>query len=186
VEPGEIEAIEERAEEVLGRVPRWIWDGSSVPVPVDSIADSVFSLLVREVEEMSAAPGCPELEPGQSISGLLLAGRGEIWVDAAEARQWPGRRRFTICHELGHWVLHRRGQQSLFCRRGSIEEAERADTRPPLPITEEEANSFAAAMLMPAELVRRHYRETGGDFERLCELFGASGAAMGRRLHAVI
>ena len=53
-------------------------------------------------------------------------------------------------------------------------------------MTEEEANAFAAALLMPAELIRRHYEDTGGDFERLCELFGASGAAMGRRLHAVI
>jgi hypothetical protein len=182
----DVDAIEERAEAVLARVPSWLWDGETVPVPVDAIADSMFSLLVREVEDMSAAPGCPKLEPGQSISGLLLASRGEIWVNADEARQWPGRRRFTICHELGHWVLHRRGQQSLFCRHGSIEEAERADTRPPLPVTEEEANVFAAALLMPAPLIRRHYEETGRDFEALCELFGASGAAMGRRLHAVL
>ncbi len=185
MEQPEIEAIEERAEEVLGRVPSWIWGGTSLPVPVDSIADSAFSLLVREVEEMSNAPGCPELDPGQSISGLLLASRGEIWVNADEARQWPGRRRFTICHELGHWVLHRRGQQSLFCRRGSIEEAEHADTRPPVPVTEEEANVFAAALLMPARLIRREYRRQP-EFEHLCERFGASGAAMGRRLHAVI
>ena len=90
MEQPEIEAIEERAEAVLGRVPSWIWDGETLPVPVDSIADSVFSLLVREVEDMSDAPGCPELEPGQSISGLLLASRGEIWVNAEEAASGPG------------------------------------------------------------------------------------------------
>ncbi len=185
MDQADIEAIEARAEVVLSQVPDWIWDGETIPVPVGDIADSVFSLLVREVDDMSAAPGCPELEPGQSISGLLLPSRGEIWVNAGEARQWPGRRRFTICHELGHWVLHQRGQQSLFCRRTSIDEAP-ADTRPPLPVTEEEANAFAAALLMPAELVRRHYEECRGNFERLCERFGASGAAMGRRLHAVI
>jgi hypothetical protein len=39
---------------------------------------------------------------------------------------------------------------------------------------------------MPAELVRKHYVETGKDHGALCELFGASGAAMGRRLQAVI
>jgi hypothetical protein len=44
----------------------------------------------------------------------------------------------------------------------------------------------AAALLMPAALVRHHYEECGGDFERLCAVFGSSGAAMGRRLHAVI
>ena len=40
---------------------------------------------------------------------------------------------------------------------------------------------------MPARLVEHYYRETGGDFEQLCLVFKSqSGAAMGRRLHAVI
>jgi uncharacterized protein DUF955 len=185
VEKLDIEGIEQRAEGVLTQVPEWIWDGERLPVPVDDIADSVYSLLIREVEDMGAAPGSPELEEGQSISGLLLPSRGEIWVNADEARQWPSRKRFTICHELGHWVLHQKGQQSLFCRRTSVDEAP-ADTRPPLPVTEEEANAFAAAMLMPADLIRSQYEDCDGDFEALCKRFGASGAAMGRRLHAVI
>ncbi|MGH9025369.1 MAG: ImmA/IrrE family metallo-endopeptidase, partial [Acidimicrobiia bacterium] len=58
-------------------------------------------------------------------------------------------------------------------------------TRPPLPITEEEANTFAAALLMPARLIREHYPRLR-DHGDMCELFGASGAAMGRRLHAVL
>ena len=58
-------------------------------------------------------------------------------------------------------------------------------SRPPLPPHEEEANAFAAALLMPAALVRERY-EPGGNFWQLCQTFGASGAAMGRRLHAVI
>jgi len=197
------EAIEERAGQVLAEVPSYIWDGDSLPVPVEDIADSVFGLFVRDVEDMTAAPGCPPLEPGNSLSGLLLASTGEIWVNAEEARQWPPRRRFTIGHELGHWVLHRSGQQSLFCRRLTVdpdetrpgetrpaetrpEETRSADTRPPLPVTEEEANMFAAALLMPAELIRRHYTDCGGDFGEMCDRFDSSGAAMGRRLHQAV
>ena len=45
---------------------------------------------------------------------------------------------------------------------------------------------FAAAVLMPARLVQEQYISCNRDFFRLCEKFGASGAAMGRRLHAVI
>jgi uncharacterized protein DUF955 len=182
--------VEQRAEAVLVAVPPWIWDGESLPVPVEDIVDSEFGLLVRDVEEMTAAPGCPALAPGQSLSGLLLAGRGEIWVNAAEAREWPPRRRFTIGHELGHWVLHRTGQESLFCRSTSVEpdetSAKPANTRPPLPVTETEANIFAAALTMPAHLIQRHYEATHGDHAQLCEIFASSGAAMGRRLHAVI
>ena len=34
--------VEERAERVLTRVPGYIWDGETLPVPVEDIADSVF------------------------------------------------------------------------------------------------------------------------------------------------
>ena len=56
---------------------------------------------------------------------------------------------------------------------------------------ESEANEFAAALLMPADLVRRHYerlrlRDPGGCFQELCRIFGTSGAAMSRRLRAMV
>jgi len=190
VEPAEIERIEERAEGILARVDDYVWDGRRLPVPVEDIVEDEFSLLVRDVADLTEAPDCPPIEPGHSLSGLLLASRRQIWVNADEARQWPPRRRFTIAHELGHWVLHRSGQTSLFCRRGSVdpEESKQAE-RPPLPLIEEEANYFAAALLMPRRTLERIYRSTEGQpnrFEQLCEIFGASGAAMSRRLRQVI
>ena len=168
---------------VPGRIPGYIWDGESLPVPVEEIADSHAGLLVRDVEDLRRAPGVPELEPGQTLSGLMLPARGEIWVNAEEARQWPPRRRFTIAHELGHWLLHRDPERPVFCRSTSVDPAE---ARPPLPPAEEQANAFGAAVLMPAWLVRAQYVRLGRDFFALCDAFGASGAAMGRRLHAVI
>ncbi len=117
-----MDPVEERAARVLSAVPEWLWDGETLPVPVEDIADSVYGLLVRDVEDMGAAPGAPPLAPGQSLSGLLLAARGEIWVNAEEARTWPPRRRFTIGHELGHWVMHRDRQRTLFCRATTVDE----------------------------------------------------------------
>ncbi|MFM8527696.1 MAG: ImmA/IrrE family metallo-endopeptidase [bacterium] len=180
-DPAPVEDLEQRAAEVLAGVPDYVWDGKQPPVPIEEIADSCFGLLVREVENMSAAPGAPQVGPGQSISGLLLASRGEIWVNAAEAREWPPRKRFTIAHELGHWILHRTGQQALFCRHGSVEESD----RPELPPAEVEANAFAAALLMPADLVRAHHRACSGDLEQLCLIFDSSERAMKRRLASV-
>lgn len=183
-----MEGIDEQAEEFLKGVPEWIWDGEGLPIPVEEIADSCCGLYVREVDDMSAAPGCPPIGEGQTISGLLLPSVGEIWVNAAEAREWPTRRRFTIAHEIGHWVLHQRGQTSLFCRHGSVEApgGDEADKRPPLDPIEEEANYFAAGLLMPARLIRREYERPDHSFEALCSTFRSSGAAMGRRLHQVI
>ena len=178
-----VEEIERRAEAVLESVPSWVWDGRSLPVPIERIADSHFGLLVRDVEDLRQAPGVPELRGDRSLSGLLLAGDGEIWVNAAEARAWPPRRRFTIGHELGHWVLHCDAGGAVYCRTSSVSEDEEPDDGP--PPAEREANAFGAALLMPARLISEHYGRHR-DFHHLCRLFGASGAAMGRRLHRVI
>jgi IrrE N-terminal-like domain len=183
---------EKRADEQLARVPDWIWNGETVPVPVEDIADSCFGLHVREAEDLRTAPGAPELPADQGLSGLLLPARGEIWVNASEAREWPSRRRFTIGHELGHWCLHRT-DGALWCRSRTVDPPDEGELPPrrAYPPEESEANEFAAALLMPAHLVQRHYqrlreRDPQGCFQQLCRLFGASGAAMSRRLRRVI
>jgi hypothetical protein len=170
--------VEERAEQVLAKAPGYVWDGERLPVPVEDLVDSVFGLLVRDVEDMRGAPGAPALQPGQSLSGMLLPARGEIWVNAVEARHWPPRRRFTIGHELGHWVMHRTGQESLFCRRTSVDEAQVAPARD----IEEEASAFSAALLMPHWLFVREHARCGGDVPELCKMFGTSIVATERRI----
>jgi hypothetical protein len=173
--------VEERAEKVLAAAPGYVWDGERVPVPVEEIVDSVYGLLVRDVADLRGAPGAPALAPGQSLSGLLRPARGEIWVNAEEARRWPARRRFTIGHELGHWVMHRTGQQALFCRRTSVDE----QAATPVRDIEEEASAFAAALLMPQWLFVREHARCGGDLAALCERFGTSGVATERRIAAL-
>jgi hypothetical protein len=170
--------VEERAAQALAAAPGYVWDGERLPVPIEDIVDSVYGLLVRSVEDMGAAPGAPPLAEGQSLSGLLLPARGEIWVNADEARRWPPRRRFTIGHELGHWVMHRTGQQGLFCRRTSVDET----TLPPGRDIEEEASGFAAALLMPQWLFVREHARCGGDVAELGRAFGTSLAATERRV----
>ena len=123
--------IEQRAEEVLAGVPDWLWNGQTLPVPVDDIADSCFGLWVREVEDLRSAPGVPEIEETRGLSGLLLPSIGEIWVSAPEAREWPGRRRFTISHELGHWCLHRT-DGAVWCRKHAVDPPD-GDASDPAP-----------------------------------------------------
>jgi Zn-dependent peptidase ImmA (M78 family) len=130
---------------------------------------------------MSAAPGAPPLAAGQALSGLLLPARGEIWVNAEEARLWPPRRRFTIGHELGHWVMHRTGQDALFCRRTSVDER----AAPPARDIEEEASAFAAALLMPQWLFVREHAACGGDMAALGRAFGTTETATERRAAAL-
>ena len=68
-----------------------------LPVPVRAIAEDLLGLRVLEASDL------------QDISGALYPAEREIHVNAKEAET---RRRFTLAHELGHWVcqaLDRRG-----------------------------------------------------------------------------
>ena len=51
-----MEEIERRAERVLDRVPDYVWDGKTLPVPVEQIADSCFGLLVSDMQYLEMAP----------------------------------------------------------------------------------------------------------------------------------
>ncbi|MEW6581282.1 MAG: ImmA/IrrE family metallo-endopeptidase [Actinomycetota bacterium] len=106
-----------------------------VPVPVDAIAEDLLGLRVVERELL----GC---------SGMLVPWRREIRLDAAESRAAPGRRRFTLAHEIGHWICHcrRADPGEILCRAGDVDAP--GDPR------EREANVFAAELVMPEEAVR--------------------------------
>lgn len=189
--PARVRAVEAAAERELSRVPGWLWDSRVPPVPVEALADSHYGLLVRESPDLAAVAG---LEPGTGLSGLLLAARKEIWVNADEAVRAPGRRRFTIGHELGHWCLHRTPGGAVYCRHGEV--SEEAATESPAPAAggprvvpgpahppqELEANQFAAALLMPRALVVATHARLGGGEAALARAFGVSEIAMQRRL----
>ncbi len=82
--------IEKIAQSFLASVPRYIWDGVGLPVPIEEIADSYAGLLVRDVVDLTTAPGAPLLAGGQSLSGLLLPARGEIWVNRCRSSGMAG------------------------------------------------------------------------------------------------
>jgi Zn-dependent peptidase ImmA (M78 family) len=108
-----------------------------VPVPVDSIAADLLGLHVEEVEDL------------HGLSGVLLPHLRAIWLSAGEARESPGRRRFTLAHEIGHWVCHcatASAAPAVLCRAGQVG-AQAGD-----PV-EREANVFAAELLMPEAAV---------------------------------
>lgn len=81
----------------------------------------------------------------------------------------PKRKNFTIAHELGHYVLHSRlGQEQIIAQRNGNND-----------LAEREANSFAAAFLMPETEVRKSFNsETPGIIGNLAEKFNVSITAM--------
>jgi Zn-dependent peptidase ImmA (M78 family) len=128
-------------------------------VPVQAIAEDYLGLNVAESESLK-------------VSGILLPSEREVWLNATES---PERRRFTLAHEVGHWVcqvLEGRGSP-VMCRADEVGVGEgRA--------LEREANVFAAELLMPEELVRG---KSVGTAAGTAARFDVSEEAMAWRLY---
>lgn len=153
----------------------------SPPVDVDHLAEEVAGLDVQEHADLTTVPGAPALSDGQTLSGLLIPAQRRVWVNAIEAHRSSGRRRFTIAHELGHWVLHCGGQAvgAQYCRSEDV--GAHAAGRE----IERQANAFAAALLMPAAAVREAAAGHQLNVHVLADLFGVSAPAMRVRLTAL-
>ncbi|MDQ3672731.1 MAG: ImmA/IrrE family metallo-endopeptidase [Actinomycetota bacterium] len=141
--------------------------GDEIPVPIEAIAEDLLGLRVEQ-------------EWGMEYSGMLLPAERKIVLNAAEAPQdaSPLRRfRFTIAHEVGHWVCHVLGAgraSPVFCRAKDI--SQDADRN-----LEREANVFAAELLLPEPAVRGAWDELG-DVATCAARFDVSPTAMHWRL----
>ncbi|MEA1053618.1 ImmA/IrrE family metallo-endopeptidase, partial [Lamprobacter modestohalophilus] len=98
------------------------------------------------------------------------------WGIFYNANARPERQRFTIAHELGHFVLHRDLQRRFDCDQESVYSG--IDT---LKQIEREADDFASTLLMPAHRLRERIERQRIDVQLLSELareFGVSLEAM--------
>lgn len=109
--------------------------GPEIPVPVEAIAEDLLGLRIEHAD--------------MDCSGMLLPTERLIRLRAAEAPrdEYPLRRyRFTIAHELGHWICHAlegAKPKATYCRPVDISAAaERA--------MERQANVFAADCSCPS------------------------------------
>jgi Zn-dependent peptidase ImmA (M78 family) len=131
-----------------------------LPVPVEAIAEDLLGLHVEEAEALDC-------------SGLLVPAERRVVLNAGEP---PARRRFTLAHEVGHWVCQvRKGHDApMYCRAADI--APGADRT-----LEREANVFAAELLMPEPAVREEFARAASAVE-LAGWFEVSEEAMSWRL----
>ncbi len=85
------------------------------------------------------------------FDGVLVRGKnaqkGIIGIN--KAIQESSRKRFTIAHEIGHFVIPYHQHQETACVAGVIDRFGRGLTRPEL-----EANEFASELLLPSKIVQ--------------------------------
>lgn len=159
--------IEQKAERLLEEC-----NALRAPIPLESV--------IRHLDLVSQA------RPLGDASGVLVVenGRGLIGYNASHSTV---RQRFTIAHEIGHYVLHVKSkQQRLFVDKSVFKRDDDSSTGN--DAEEVEANKFAAALLMPAVLVRSEIAKQGLDLDdeddvaTLARRFNVSAAAMSFRL----
>lgn len=85
---------------------------------------------------------------GSSVSGVTMAVPGLLPIILLNNEQPSDRARFTLAHELGHLVMHRF----------------------PNPEMEKQANTFASALLMPADGIQTALMSGRIDLKRLAAL----------------
>lgn len=157
--------------------------GDLPPVPVERIASSLLDLLIEECDDVRSVPGAPS-DQGR-LSGMVVPETHTIWLDRAECARSRGRRRFTIAHECGHWVLHLVGpEHAVCCSPEDISEQPVDDSKGVLGLRrrEAEANAFARELLMPEPLVVEQARATGTNLVAMAQRFDVSVPAIRLRL----
>jgi Zn-dependent peptidase ImmA (M78 family) len=155
------------AREILDRF------GSKIPIKIDAIVKA-HDIEIFEDNELESF-----------VSGILMMKAGRVGLVINHYHS-ESRKRFTIAHELGHYLLHR-DTSSVFIDetplfyRGARSERD-VDTR------EVEANVFAAELLMPEEAVRADLKAAPARAKdsvaigKMATRYGVSGTAMQYRL----
>lgn len=143
-----------------------------IPVDVEAIAKAKKVAVLRQ-----------ELE--DSVSGVLMIKDGRGIIVANEGHH-PNRQRFSIAHELGHYLLHPDAGR-VFVDRSPVFFRDRRSSEG-VRHHEIDANAFAAELLMPEKDLKAQLNDRPVDafddvsVRRLAARFGVSAQALTIRL----
>ncbi len=149
----------------------------SIPIDLEKIASSLkIPVLYDEFDD--------------HISGLLVVKNGKTAV-GVNKKHHPNRQRFTIAHELGHYVLHHKygddpKNDIHIDKKWAYFRSDTAGHR--LDEQERQANQFAAELLMPQklveEIIEKYRLDLSDDFDifKLANLLQVSEQALAIRL----
>ncbi len=141
------EVIEQGAADLLEQYAQWSGRPADIPVPVEVIAEGMLGYDLDISDDWDIH--------GQEWLGGIVFDENVICI-SPQVEAHEGRYNFTIAHELGHHVLHRqhyieRLGTSILCRESGDK-----------PLVEQQADRFAAALLMPEQNVRAAFAQTVG------------------------
>ena len=124
---------------------------------------------------------------GEGVSGVLLISNenGVIGVNDSDSKE---RQRFTKAHELAHYELHRNNKDLFINKKGVTLLFRDGKSSSGEYKIEQEANAFAAAILMPEKFIIEELEKNNYDLyedeciSKLAEKFEVSTTAMTYRI----
>ena len=145
---------------------------NSLPVPVESLP----ALLGIKLRKAFLSDG---------ISGMLEKA-GDSFLLTLNTVDPKTRQRFTLAHELGHYMLHRHlvGDGLDDDRAYRSTDVGKYHNTLVGPKEETEANRFAANLLMPRLAIDREWAKSGTSVPQMATLFEVSEQAMTIRVGA--
>ncbi len=146
------------------------------PIDVEKIASRLRLPIVRA-------------DLGGEVSGLLITKRGAASICVHQDHH-PNRQRFTIAHEIAHFILghHNQPGEHVHVDHGNYITQRGPRAAKGIDLREIEANQFAASLLMPSEMLEAHVRKAArgalhdGHVVDLASRFEVSEQAMTIRL----
>ena len=122
------------------------------PLPIEVIRDFTQSAPV-DVRGLAKAIGLHvrDEDLGPDVSGKIERDWSDGFLIAINSRHGETRRRFSIAHEIAHFVLHRN-----LIGDGIVDDALYRSAKG--GIIERQANNYAASILMPAPIVAEKWR----------------------------
>jgi Zn-dependent peptidase ImmA (M78 family) len=120
-----------------------------------------------------------------AVSGILVVKNDHATIGVNESHH-PNRQRFTLAHELGHFLLHS-DSTNVFIDASPVFFRDKTSSEGS-KLQEIEANAFAAELLMPEHMLRKITQNQPldafdeGAVRRLATQFGVSTQAMTIRL----
>ena len=119
--------------------------GAMIPVATEVIIRSILRVNLEEPEEI------PSEQRGYEIAAYMERTQNRIVVAQKYRPEW---RRFTMAHEVAHWVIH---PGISYHRDRPLTGAEQANSG--RPVEEREADIFASELVMPTRLVTEHFEQ---------------------------
>jgi len=131
------------------------------PVPVEDVALEYSQQRFRDAP-ITKVQG----EDLDGFDGMLAPNkaRNKWMILYNSAVSSEGRKRFTVAHEFGHYLLHRHQQEEFACGAGDIETSGEGKGSRDI---EKEADDFATTLLMPLDDFRRQVDDEAVSFDLL-------------------